>query len=50
MLYQGNQMTIFYGSNTWSYTKLGHITGVSQQELKDIFGSGDVTVEISLNK
>ena len=50
MLYQGSQMTIFYGSNTWSYTKLGHITGVSQQELKDIFGSGDVTVEISLNK
>ena len=50
MLYQGNQMTIFYGSNAWSYTKLGHITGVSQQELNDIFGSGDVTEEISLNK
>ena len=50
MLYQGNQMTIFYNSNTWSYTRLGHITGVSQEELEDIFGEGDITVDISLAK
>ena len=29
MLYQGNQMTIFYNSNSWSYTKLGHIDNIT---------------------
>lgn len=30
MLYQGNQMTIFYDTNSWSYTKLGKIDNVTQ--------------------
>lgn len=47
MLYVGNQITIFYGSNTWSYTRLGKIDNVTQSELKDIFGEGDVTVVLS---
>lgn len=50
MLYQGNQITIFYGSNTWSYTRLGKIDNVTQSELKGIFGEGDVTVTFSLTK
>ncbi|MCR5109772.1 MAG: hypothetical protein K6B38_02545 [Ruminococcus sp.] len=48
MLYQGNQMTIFYNSNSWSYTKLGHIDDITQEELKAILGEGDVTVTLSL--
>ena len=48
MLYQGDQMTIFYNSNSWSYTKLGHIGNITQEELKDIFGDGDVSVTLSL--
>lgn len=48
MLYQGNQMTIFYNSNSWSYTKLGHIDNITQEELKALFGEGDVTVTLSL--
>ncbi len=31
MLYQGSQMTIFYGSNTWSYTRLGKIENISEK-------------------
>lgn len=50
MLYVGNQITIFYGSNTWSYTRLGKIDNVTQSELKEIFGEGDVTVTFSLTK
>ena len=30
MLYQGDQMTIFYNSNSWSYTKLGSIENTTQ--------------------
>lgn len=49
MLYQGNQITIFYGSNTWSYTRLGRIDTITQAELKDILGEGDITVVLSLS-
>lgn len=50
MLYQGNQVTIFYGNNSWSYTKLGKIQNVSKNELKSILGNGDVKLTFSLNK
>lgn len=49
LLYQGDQITIFYGENTWSYTWLGHILGMTQSELKEIFGKGDVTVTLFLD-
>ena len=47
MLYQGDQMTIFYNSNSWSYTKLGHIDNKTQEELAELFGEGDITVTLS---
>lgn len=47
MLYQGNQMTIFYESNSWSYTKLGHIENMTAEELSELFGSGNITVTLS---
>ncbi|MCH5166520.1 MAG: hypothetical protein J1F35_01380 [Erysipelotrichales bacterium] len=49
MLYQGNQITIFYESNSWSYTKIGEITNKTQDELKSILGYGGVTLVLSIN-
>lgn len=46
VLYQGNQIVIFYGSNSWSYTRLGHIDDLSGWE--EALGSGDVTVVLSM--
>ncbi len=46
VLYQGNQISLFYNSNSWSYTKLGKVTNVSASELKDIVGTGDVTITL----
>lgn len=46
VLYQGNQIVIFYGSNSWAYTRLGHITDKSAGEMKDLLGNGDVTISI----
>lgn len=46
VLYQGNQIVIFYGSNSWSYTRLGHIDDLTGWE--KALGSGDVTVTFSL--
>lgn len=46
VLYQGNQIVMFYGSNTWSYTRLGRIDNLTGWE--KALGSGDVTVTLSL--
>ncbi len=46
VLYNGNQIVIFYGSNAWSYTRLGKIDDLSGWE--DALGSGDITVTFSL--
>ena len=48
MLYQGNQVVMFYGTNAWAYTRLGKITGKTQDELRAILGSGDVTAVFAL--
>ena len=46
VLYNGNQIVIFYGSNSWSYTRLGKIDDLSGWE--EALGSGDVTVTFSV--
>lgn len=46
VLYNGNQIVIFYGSNSWSYTRLGHIDDLTGWA--DALGSGDVSVTFSL--
>lgn len=43
ILYQGNQITIYYDTNSWNFTRLGKVDGVTQAELKKILGKGDVT-------
>lgn len=47
ILYSGNQMVVFYGSNTWAYTRLGHITDQTTQELTQLLSNGDVTITLS---
>ena len=47
VLYSSNQIVIFYDSNTWSYTKLGHIN-LSKSELTDLLGDEDVVTTLNL--
>ena len=46
VLYQGDQIVLFYGSNSWSYTRLGRIDDLTGWE--DALGGGDVSVTLSL--
>ena len=46
VLYSGNQIVIFYGSNTWAYTKLGRITDKTSSQLADLLGDSDATITI----
>lgn len=48
ILYQGGTITIYYEPSAWNLTKLGKIQDISQAELKELLGSGDVTVTFSL--
>ena len=48
ILYQGDKITIYYDQNTWDFTKLGKIQNLSQDELKEILGTGDVTATFSV--
>lgn len=48
VLYSGNQIVIFYGSNSWAYTRLGRITDKTAVEMADLLGSGNVVITISL--
>ena len=47
MLYSGNQIVIFHGSNSWAYTRLGKIIGKSHSELLEILDKPEVTLKIS---
>lgn len=49
ILYNGNQITIYYDTNTYSFTRLGKIDGVSQDELKSLLGEGNVRVTFSMH-
>ena len=46
VLYSGNQIVVFYGSNSWAYTRLGHID-LTKEEMTDLLANGDVVLTIS---
>ena len=49
ILYQGNKITIYYGENTWNFTKLGELRGGTEEDIaewKEAFGGeDDITAE-----
>jgi len=50
ILYQGDQITIYYDENTWSFTRLARIRGAAKETLLEVFGDGDVTVRCRLER
>ena len=48
VLYSGNQIVVFYGSNSWAYTRLGHVE-LSKKEMTELLGNGNVVITISLD-
>lgn len=49
ILYQGRNLVIFYGSNTWSYTRLGKINSLSANEIRVFLGNSAVEITLSLS-
>lgn len=48
VLYQGNQITVYYGTNSWNFTKLAHIEGATAEQMRAFLGEGDADVTFSL--
>lgn len=46
ILYQGDQITIYYGTNTWNFTRLAKID--DPEGLKEKLGSGTIQATFSL--
>lgn len=48
MLYEGDRLVLFYGSNRWSYTPIGRIEGLSQVALAELCRAGQGSVQVTL--
>lgn len=48
VLYSGDQIVVFYGSNSWSYTSLGKIDDKTAEELEVMLSNGDVVLKIKM--
>ena len=50
ILYSGNQIVLFYGTNSWSYTRIGKMEYGTLDELKTFLkaGQGKISVTLSL--
>ena len=46
VLYQGNQVVLFYGSNSWSYTRLGRVEDLAGWQ--EVLGSKAIAAVLSL--
>ena len=46
VLYSGDKLVVFYGSNSWSYTRLGKISGLDKAQLTELLSKSDVTITI----
>lgn len=49
MLYSSNQLCIFFDKHSWSYTPIGKIEGKTAEELKNVFGAGEVSITLSID-
>lgn len=48
ILFMGSSIVVYYNQNSWNFTKMGHINDVTQEELKEILGTGNVTMNFEL--
>ena len=49
ILYNGSNICLFYGSNSWSYTRLGHIDDMTESELRSFLKAGESNISVTLS-
>lgn len=46
VLFNNDQIVVFYGSNTWSYTRLGKMA-LPEDEVTELLSNGDITLRLA---
>ncbi len=49
ILYQGNNICLYYGTNSWSFTRLGKINGYTSAEIRNLLGAGKGSVQVRIS-
>ena len=49
VLYNGSNICIFYANNSWSYTRLGKIEGLSESQLRTFLKAGESNISVTLS-
>ena len=49
VLYNGSNICMFYGTNSWSYTRLGKIDGLTESELRTFLKAGESNISVTLS-
>ena len=49
ILYNGSNICLMYGTNSWSYTRLGHIDDLNDSELRSFLKAGESNIEVTLS-
>ena len=49
VLYSGDKIVVFYGSNTWAYTRLGKMN-IPEGDVTELLSNGDITLKIAIVK
>lgn len=48
ILSEGNLLVLYYAPNTWNFTRLGQVVNLSEKELRQVLGEGNITATLSL--
>ena len=49
VLYSGDKIVVFYGSNSWAYTRLGKLN-IPEDDVTELLSNGDITLKITIAK
>ena len=49
ILYQGNQICLYYGNNSWNFTRIGKINGYTASQIGTLLGAGNGSVQVTLS-
>ncbi len=49
ILYHGRSICLYYGKNTWNFTRIGRIEGYTDTELRTLLGAGNGSVQVTLS-
>lgn len=48
ILYQGHNLCIYYGENSWNFTRIAKIPNITKEELLKFLGEGEIEIKLEV--